>query len=126
MIWWHAAIWGLAGGTAARLVSLAGTVTKADFTWPWRGRERLGPWLFVFAVELTLGGLVAAAMHSSINDAWPAFALGVGAVPIVRQLLSRIEVTERSGTGAPQILIEEIIQQREPSAPGSAERGRWS
>ncbi len=96
MMWWHAAAWGLAGGMAAGLGSLMMAVAKSGFTWPWRDHGELGPRLFVLAGGLVLGALVAAATHDSMNGAWPAFAMGVGAPATVRGLLSGIEVAERS------------------------------
>jgi hypothetical protein len=100
MVWWHAAAWGLAGGAAAGLASLMAAVARAGFSWPERGQ--FGPRIFVFIGELTLGGLVAAAMHGSISAAWPAFALGIGAPATVRRLLSGVEVSERSEVVTPK------------------------
>jgi hypothetical protein len=99
MAWYHAAGWGVAGGLAAGLVSLMTAVATAGFSWPWRDSpEQIGPRLFVSASAILLGALVAAATHDSMNGAWPAFVMGVGAPATVRGLLSGIEVSERSAS----------------------------
>ncbi|RCV49719.1 hypothetical protein DEF23_17730 [Marinitenerispora sediminis] len=92
----EAAMWGLAGGLAAQLLSLVTAVTAAGFTWPWQGhREQIGPRLFVFVAGLILGALVAAATHNSMNAPWPAFIMGVGAPATIRGVLSGVTVSER-------------------------------
>lgn len=127
MVWWHAGIWGLVGGAAAVLASLTTAVAKADFDWPWRDGGSIGPWVFVFLGELTLGGMVAAAMHSSISGAWPAFTLGATGLTTVRHLLSKVEVRERPEVDRPRVPIESIIQDRGRPRRTSAEgRGRES
>lgn len=109
MMWWHAAAWGLAGGTSAGLASLMTAVIKAGFTWP--SRDQAGPRLFVFAGGLVLGALVSAATHDSMNGAWPAFVMGVGAPATVRGLLSGIEVAERSWINTETNAIEVLPHQ---------------
>ncbi len=91
MSWWQAASWGLAGGLAAGVLALMTAVTAASFKWPWR-RDEFGPRLFVLGCGLLLGALVAAAAHSQMSGAWPAFVIGAGAPATIRGLLSGIEV----------------------------------
>jgi hypothetical protein len=93
MVWWQAALWGFAGGGASTVVSLTAAVKAADYTWPWRTRGHLGPWLFVLAAGLLLGGGVAAAASSELSGPWPAFAFGVAAPVTIRGLLAGVEVT---------------------------------
>lgn len=93
MIWWSAALWGFAGGGAATMVSLTAAVKAAGYTWPWRTQGELGPWLFVLAAGLLLGGGVAAAASGELSGPWPAFAFGVGSPATIRGLLSGVEVT---------------------------------
>lgn len=93
MLWWSAALWGLAGGGASTVVSLTAAVKAAGYTWPWRTQGELGPWLFVLAAGLLLGGGVAAAASGELSGPWPAFAFGVGSPTIVRGLLAGVEVT---------------------------------
>ncbi|MEU8319724.1 hypothetical protein AB0C33_15275 [Nonomuraea sp. NPDC048881] len=99
----EAALWGLAGGGAAALVSLLAAIKAAGFRWPWRrkdgtdqeARERFGPRLFVLGGTCLLGALVAAAAHGQMSGPWPAFLLGVGAEASVRGILAGVEVTVR-------------------------------
>jgi hypothetical protein len=91
MSWWQAAIWGLAGGLAAGVLALMTAVTAAHFKWPWK-RDEVGPRLFVICCGLLLGALVAAAAHSQMSGAWPAFVIGAGAPATIRGLLSGVEV----------------------------------
>lgn len=103
MTWWQAALWGLAGGGAASVLSFMTAVVSAGYTWPWRKNRRageLGPRLFVMASGAVLGAVVAAAAHDQINGPWPAFIFGVGAPATIRGLLSGVEVTPRT-TPAP-------------------------
>ena len=90
MSWWEAASWGLAGGLAAGVLALMQAVTAAHFTWPWK-RGEVGPRLCVLGCGLALGALVAAAAHSQMSGAWPAFAIGIGAPATVRGLLGGVE-----------------------------------
>ncbi|MFI6541425.1 hypothetical protein ACIBHY_53860 [Nonomuraea sp. NPDC050547] len=104
---WQAALWGLAGGGAAALVSLSAAVKAAGYRWPWRRRggagqlraeevrERFWARLFVLATSLLLGAGVAAAAHGQMTGPWPAFLLGVGAEASVRGLLAGVEVSVR-------------------------------
>ncbi|MET9785404.1 hypothetical protein [Streptomyces canus] len=98
MTWWQAALWGLAGGGAAAVLSFSTAVVSSGYRWPWRGRKKKqwGPRLFVLAAEAVLGAVVAAAAHDQINGPWPAFIFGVGAPATVRGLLSGVEVSPRS------------------------------
>ena len=107
MSWWQAASWGLAGGLAAGVLALMTAVTSASFQWPWR-RNELGPRLFVLGCGLFLGALVAAASHSQMNGAWPAFVIGAGAPATVRGLLSGVEVREKTApsSGPRQAAVE--------------------
>lgn len=95
MVWWEAALWGLAGGGAASLASLCAAVVSGGYTWPWRREGELGPRLFVLAAGLVLGSVVAAAAHGQISGQWPAFIFGVGAPATIRGILSGVEVGER-------------------------------
>jgi hypothetical protein len=94
MSWWQAASWGLAGGLAAGVLALMTQVTAAHFTWPWK-RGEFGPRLFVLCCGLLLGALVAAASHSQMSGAWPAFVIGAGAPATIRGLLSGVQVNEK-------------------------------
>lgn len=71
-------------------------VTGHGFRWPWHvSPQEIWPRLFVITGGLILGGLVAAAAHTQMTGAWPAFIMGVSAPSIVRGALARVEVTER-------------------------------
>ena len=100
MSWWQAASWGLAGGLAAGVLALMTAVTAAHFTWPWKPGE-FGPRLFVLCGALPLGALVAAAAHSQMSGAWPAFVIGAGAPATVRGLLSGVEVDVKLSSDLP-------------------------
>jgi hypothetical protein len=80
-------------------------VTAAHFTWPWK-RNELGPRLFVLCCGLLLGALVAAAAHSQMSGAWPAFVIGAGAPATIRGLLSGVEVDLKLPSGSPQAAAE--------------------
>jgi hypothetical protein len=91
----YAGVWGLLGGLAAGLVVVSAAVRAAGFRWPWKHAEDgIWPQLFVVAVGVTIGALVAAAAHAQMNGPWPAFLLGVGAPSVVRGALSGVEVAE--------------------------------
>lgn len=92
MTWWHAALWGLAGGGAASALSLAAAVVSAGYTWPWSKEGELAPRLFVLGTGLLLGALVATAAHDQVSGPWPAFIFGVGAPATIRGILSGVEV----------------------------------
>lgn len=100
-----AAAWGVLGGTLAGLVSISAAIIAAGFRWPSHGNDDgIWPRMFVFAVGIVVGGGVAAAAHSEMTGAWPAFIMGVGAPAVIRGALSHLEVAERktaevSGTG---------------------------
>lgn len=98
----EAAVWGLAGGAAAALVSLTAAIKAAGYRWPWRGRdgvsdvearERFWARVVVLGGSLGLGAIVAAAAHGQMSGPWPAFLLGVGAEASVRGILAGVEVT---------------------------------
>jgi MFS family permease len=95
MTWWQTALWGLAGGGAASVLSLSAAVVSAGYTWPWRKEGELGPRLFVLAAGLVLGSLVATAAHDQISGPWPAFIFGIGAPATIRGILSGVEVRPR-------------------------------
>jgi hypothetical protein len=100
----EAGVWGLVGGLAAGLVSTAAAVQHAKFRWPWRGNEDgIWPRLFVTAVGLVVGAIVAGAMHSQISAAYPALLVGVGAPSVIRGALHGVEVgaTNESAGGVP-------------------------
>lgn len=91
-----AAGWGVAGSLAVGLLALAAEVARAGYRWPWRTNiDGIWPRLFVFAVGAVVGGLVAAAAHNQMKDAWPAFIMGASAPSVIRGALSRVEVIER-------------------------------
>ncbi len=97
--------WGLAGGTVAGLVGLSSAVVAAGYRWPWRySSDGVWPHLFVAAIGLVVGAVVAAAAHAQMTGAWPALVMGACAPSVVRGVLSRVEVTERrpETTRAPQ------------------------
>jgi hypothetical protein len=99
MTWWQAALWGLAGGGAASVLSLSAAVVAAGYTWPWRKEGELGPRLFVLTAGLVLGSLVATAAHDQISGPWPAFIFGIGAPATIRGILSGVEVGPRLTSG---------------------------
>ncbi|GAA1276891.1 hypothetical protein Psi02_00020 [Planotetraspora silvatica] len=102
----EAGLWGLAGGTAAGLVALSASVVAASYTFPRTGREEGLARLFVMAVGLALGALVAAAASQQMSGPWPAFILGVGAPSMVQGLLARVEVTGAKPGDAAQNELE--------------------
>lgn len=99
MTWWHAALWGLAGGGAASVLSLMMAVKAAGYSWPWSRKDKAGelaPRLFVLTAGAALGAVVAAAAHDQISGPWPAFIFGVGAPATIRGVLSGVEVAPRT------------------------------
>jgi hypothetical protein len=109
MIWWSAALWGFAGGGAATIVSLTAAVKAAGYTWPWRTQGELGPWLFVLAAGLLLGGAVAAAASGELSGPWPAFAFGVGSPATIRGLLSGVEVSPAAEKPDTKPAVEALV-----------------
>lgn len=107
MAWWQAALWGLAGGVAASLLSMSVAVVSGGYVWPWHDkRDQLAPRMFVVFVQLALGALVAAAAHGQISGPWPAFIFGIGAPATVRGVLWGVEVGPRSSAQQPPRLQE--------------------
>ncbi|MGV9351357.1 hypothetical protein ACWDSD_42950 [Streptomyces spiralis] len=98
MRWWEAALWGLAGGGAASVLSLSAAVVSAGYTWPWRKEGELWPRLFVLTNGLMLGSLVATAAHDQVSGPWPAFIFGIGAPATIRGILAGIEVNPQRGS----------------------------
>lgn len=98
MTWWGAALWGLAGGGAASVLSLSAAVVSAGYNWPWRKEGELWPRLFVLAVGLILGSLVATAAHDQVSGPWPAFIFGIGAPATIRGILAGVEVDPQRGS----------------------------
>jgi uncharacterized membrane protein len=114
----EAAGWGLAGGTVAGLIGLSAAVVAAGYRWPWRfSVDGIWPHLFVVAIGLIVGAVVAAAAHTQMTGAWPALIMGACAPSVIRSVLSRVEVTERKPTpaGSPPPL------QSDPASTGSDE-----
>jgi hypothetical protein len=111
---WQAASWGLAGGLAAGVLALMTAVTSARFRWPWE-RSELGPRLFVLGCGLFLGAVVAAASHSQMSGAWPAFVIGAGAPATIRGLLSGVEVRVK-----PPLSITPTMEPEEEGASENA------
>jgi hypothetical protein len=92
----QAAAWGLAGGGASALLTVAADVVGNKYQWPWRGsRDGIWPRIFVCMVTVIVGALPAAAAHSEMTGPWPAFIMGVCAPSVIRGMLSRVEVVER-------------------------------
>ena len=104
MSWWQAAGWGLAGGLAAGVLALMTAVISAGFRWPWK-HDEFGPRLFVLGCGLFLGALVAAAAHSQMSGAWPAFVIGVGAPSTIRGFLTGVEVDVKLPSDTPQVAV---------------------
>jgi hypothetical protein len=99
----------VAGGLAAGLVALSASIAQAGDKWPWRGNsDGIWPQLFVTCAGIAVGALVAAAAHSQMSGAWPAFLLGVGAPSVIRGAISRVEV--------------EVVEPLETSEDGQAEQ----
>lgn len=112
MTWWQAALWGLAGGGAAGLLSLSAAVVSAEFNWPWRRKDGgLGPRLFVLSVGLALGAIVAAAAHDQISGPWPAFIFGIGAPATIRGLLSGVEVGVKPSAPTQGVRLSDLPQE---------------
>ena len=87
--------WGLAGGIAAGLVALSAAIVNGGYKWPWRGNpDGIWPQLFVTCTGIAVGALVAAAAHSQMSGAWPAFLMGAGAPSVIRGAIARVEVEE--------------------------------
>jgi hypothetical protein len=96
----EAGAWGIAGGIAAGLVALSADVVGAKFRWPWGNNpDGIWPRVFVIAVGLVVGAIVAAAAHSQMTGPWPAFLLGVGAPAVVQAAITRVEVAEGKPSG---------------------------
>lgn len=85
------------------LLALAAEVRRSGFR---RLRPEIWPRLFVFAVGMIVGGLVAAAAHSQMRTSLPAFFMGAGAPSVIRDALRRVEVSERKPGEAPDELDE--------------------
>src|SRR5262249_12818486 len=95
---------GLAGAAVPGLMGLAAAVVAAGYRWPWRlSVDGIWPHLFVVAIGLIVGAVVAAAAHAQMTGAWPALIMGACAPSVIRSVLSRVEVTERkpTPTGSP-------------------------
>ncbi|WP_210586881.1 hypothetical protein [Streptomyces sp. GESEQ-35] len=129
MTWWQAALWGLAGGGAASVLSFTTAVVSSGYSWPWRKKNddgepagELGPRLFVLAAGALLGAAVAAAAHDQISGPWPAFIFGVGAPATLRGLLSGVEVAPRSDpTPLPESVPRTSAPRASLPAPGPGE-----
>ncbi|MFF2431290.1 hypothetical protein [Streptomyces mirabilis] len=119
MRWWQAALWGLAGGGAASVLSLSAAVVSAGYTWPWRKEGELGPRLFVLFAGLVLGSLVATAAHDQISGPWPASIFGIGAPATIRGILSGVEVGPRPDS----VLTRGRRATTAPSQPSVPEEG---
>ncbi|GII34157.1 hypothetical protein Pmi06nite_75990 [Planotetraspora mira] len=102
----EAAVWGLSGGGAAGLVGLSAAVVAAKYKFPWPSTEERWARLFVLAVGLAVGAVVAAAASQQMSGPWPAFIMGVGAPAMVQGLLARVEVTEAKPGDAAQKELE--------------------
>jgi hypothetical protein len=103
----EAGLWGLAGGGVAGLVALAADV-GAEHKWPWRDNEYgIGPWLFIIAVGIIVGAVVAGAAHSQMTGPWPALLMGISAPAIVRGGLSKFEVSPNKAEPVPVQKAEE-------------------
>jgi hypothetical protein len=119
-----AAEWGLAGGIAASLVALSAAIAKAGNKWPWRGNsDGIWPQLFVTGTGIAVGALVAAAAHSQMSGAWPAFLMGVSAPSVIRGAIARVEVEEAEpatepGAGEKKVVPPARGQRKKASAPG--------
>jgi hypothetical protein len=102
----EAAAWGLCGGAAAGLVSLASAIVAADYKWPWKGNDD-GPWprFCVYLVGVIIGVIVTTAAHSEMSGALPALLMGVSAPSVVRGALARVEVSE-SAQSAQEVKVE--------------------
>jgi hypothetical protein len=105
MSWWEAASWGLAGGLAAGVLAFMIALKAARFKWPWK-RDEFWPRLCFYGCGLLLGALVAAAAHSQMSGAWPAFVIGAGAPATIRGLLSGVEVDTAAPPGSLQAALE--------------------
>jgi hypothetical protein len=96
----EAGAWGLAGGIAAGLVSLSAAVVTAKFRWPWIGNPHgIWPQLFVVAVGIVVGAIVAAAAHAQMTAPWPALLLGIGAPAVVQGAITRLQLAETKPSG---------------------------
>jgi len=112
--------WGLAGGIAAGLVALSVSIVKERYKWPWKGNpDGIWPRVVVAAVGVVVGTLAAAAAHSQMTGAWPAFLMGVGAPSVIRGGISRIEVEEVEET-KPEGTESEVTKTKAKNAPKAA------
>jgi len=97
----EAAAWGLAGGAVAGLVGMSSAVVAEGYRWPWRySSDGFWPHLFVAAIGLVVGAVVAAAAHAQMTGAWPALVMGACAPSVIRSVLSRVEVAEHKPDSA--------------------------
>ena len=98
-----AGAWGMTGGLAAGLASIAAAIRTAGFRWPWE-RGEAWPWFVVTAIGIVLGAIVAAAAHGQMSGPWPALLMGIGAPAVIHGALNGAEVAERKPvtSGAPE------------------------
>jgi hypothetical protein len=95
MLLMEAAAWGLAGGSAAGLLSVSTEIQKRGLP----PKDELLARGIVFGIGLVLGVLVAAANFAQLAGAFPALLLGASAPSVMRGALGRLEVAERKPGG---------------------------
>jgi len=90
VLWWTAALWGLAGAAAVEGLALYRAIQRVkDFPWRTEGEVPLPAYLASVAIRAGLGAGLAAAFGASQQVAGPlgALAVGIAAPKIVEQLL---------------------------------------
>ncbi|WP_433474192.1 hypothetical protein ACQPZP_36345 [Spirillospora sp. CA-142024] len=93
MVWWQAALWGIAGGFLVEALELYASIRRSTRRWTWRRPIPQGMAAFVVSVVIRMGagGTVAAALAQDGQVAGALAALGLGvAAPLVIEKLARV------------------------------------
>ena len=110
MLWWVAALWGLAGAAAVEGLDLYQAIHKVkDFPWRKEGEARFAVYLTSVVIRLIVGASLAAAFGASTQIAGPlgGLVVGITAPKIVEQMM-------RQG------LAHQAVEQPAPPVPASA------
>ncbi|WP_433461853.1 hypothetical protein [Spirillospora sp. CA-128828] len=93
MVWWQAALWGIAGGFLVEALELYASIRRSTRRWTWRRPIPQGMAAFVVSIVIRMGagGTVAAALAQDGQVAGALAALGLGvAAPLVIEKLARV------------------------------------
>jgi hypothetical protein len=93
MVWWQAALWGLAGGFLVEALELYASIRRSTRRWSWRRPIPQGMAAFVVSIVIRMGAgaTVAAALAQDGQVAGALAALGLGvAAPLVIEKLARV------------------------------------